>query len=158
MEIIRRSYKETWFWLLLVGIVYTFLTEMLGLSSIEVKNYAEGVVKKVATNISGMYIFIGSIILMVKTTIENIQKRSINKELMLAKLAKHIKQGIESYTEAKAEVKSEAGDRVTRNIILTNDELRNLFELFNDYIREQIKDNKTKERGRDAKREGSKEA
>lgn len=158
MEIIRRSYKETWFWLLLAGIVYTFLTETLGLSSIEVKNYTEGVVKKVATNISGMYIFIGSIILMVKTTIENIQKRSINKELMLAKIAKHIKHGIESYTEDKAEIKPEAGDRVTRNIILTNDELRNLFELFNDYIREQIKDNKTKERGRDGKREGSKEA
>lgn len=151
MEIIRRSYKETWFWLLLVGIVYTFFTEMLGLSSIEVKNYAEGVVKKVATNISGMYIFIGSIVLMVKTTIENIQKRSINKELMLAKLAKHIKHGIESYTEAKVEVKPEAGDRVTRNIILTNDELKNLFDLFNDYIREQIKENKSKERGRDEK-------
>ena len=151
MEIIRRSYKETWFWLLLAGIVYTFLTEMLGLSSIEVKNYAEGVVKKVATNISGMYIFIGSIILMVKTTIENIQKRSINKELMLAKLAKHIKQGIDSYTEAKTEIKSEAGDRVTRNIILTNDELKNLFDLFNDYIKEQIKENKSKERGRDEK-------
>lgn len=151
MEIIRRSYKETWFWLLLVGIVYTFLTEYLGISSIEVRNYADGVVKKVATNISGIYIFIGSIVLMVKTTIENIQKRSINKELMLAKLAKHIKQGIESYTEAKAEVKSEAGDRVTRNIILTNDELKSLFDLFNDYIREQIKENKSKERGQDEK-------
>lgn len=153
MEIIRRSYKETWFWLLLVGIVYTFLTEYLGISSVEVRNYADGVVKKVATNISGIYIFIGSIVLMVKTTIENIQKRSINKELMLAKLAKHIEHGIESYTEAKTEIKSEAGDRVTRNIILTNDELKNLFDLFNDYIREQIKENKSKERGRDEKHE-----
>lgn len=153
MEIIRRSYKETWFWLLLVGILYTFLTEHLGISSVEVRNYADGVVKKVATNISSIYIFIGSIVLMVKTTIENIQKRSINKELMLAKLAKHIKHGIESYTEAKTEVKAEAGDRVTRNIILTNDELKNLFDLFNDYIREQIKENKSKERGRDEKRE-----
>lgn len=151
MEIIRRSYKETWFWLLLVGIVYTFLTEYLGISSVEVRNYTDGVVKKVATNISGIYIFIGSIVLMVKTTIENIQKRSINKELMLAKLAKHIKHDIESYTEAKTEIKSEAGDRVTRNIILTNDELKNLFDLFNDYIREQIKENKSKERGRDEK-------
>lgn len=158
MEIIRRSYKETWFWLLLVGIVYTFLTEYLGISSVEVRNYADGVVKKVATNISGIYIFIGSIVLMVKTTIENIQKRSINKELMLAKIAKHIKHSIESYTEDKAEIKPEAGDRVTRNIILTNDELKKLFDLFNDYIIAQIKENKTKERGRDAKREGSKEA
>lgn len=153
MEIIRRSYKETWFWLLLVGIVYTFLTEYLGISSVEVRNYTDGVVKKVTTNISGIYIFIGSIVLMVKTTIENIQKRSINKELMLAKLAKHIKHGIESYTEAKTEIKSEAGDRVTRNIILTNDELKSLFDLFNDYIREQIKENKSKERGRDEKHE-----
>lgn len=158
MEIIRRSYKETWFWLLVAGIVYTVLTETLGISSVVVKDYANGVVKKVATNISGIYIFVGSIILMVKTTIENVQKRSINKEIMLARLAEHIKPSMEETVMEDIEdiediAQKKNGDRITKNIILTNDELRELFDMFNEYIKKQIKENKKLERELDEKQE-----
>ena len=159
MEIIRRSYKETWFWLLIAGIVYTFLTETLGISSVEVRDYANGVVKKVATNISGIYIFVGSIVLMVKTTIENVQKRSINKEIMLARLTEHIKPSMEeTVMEDIEDVEIQGvGDKVTRNIILTNDELRELFDMFNEYIKKQIKENRRLERELDEKQERSKD-
>ena len=159
MEMIRRSYKETWFWLLIAGIVYTFLTETLGISSVEVRDYANGVVKKVATNISGIYIFVGSIVLMVKTTIENVQKRSINKEIMLARLTEHIKPSMEeTVMEDIEDVEiQEVGDKVTRNIILTNDELRELFDMFNEYIKKQIKENRRLERELDEKQERSKD-
>lgn len=159
MEMIRRSYKETWFWLLIAGIVYTFLTETLGISSVEVRDYANGVVKKVATNISGIYIFIGSLVLMVKTTIENVQKRSINKEIMLARLTEHIKPSMEETAMEDIEdiEVQEVGDKVTRNIILTNDELRELFDMFNEYIKKQIKENRRLERELDEKQERSKD-
>lgn len=159
MEMIRRSYKETWFWLLIAGIVYTFLTETLGISSVEVRDYANGVVKKVATNISGIYIFIGSLVLMVKTTIENVQKRSINKEIMLARLTEHIKPSMEETVMEDIEdiEVQEVGDKVTRNIILTNDELRELFDMFNEYIKKQIKENRRLERELDEKQERSKD-
>lgn len=159
MEMIRRSYKETWFWLLIAGIVYTFLTETLGISSVEVRDYANGVVKKVATNISGIYIFVGSIVLMVKTTIENVQKRSINKEIMLARLTEHIKPSMEETAMEDIEdiEVQEVGDKVTRNIILTNDELRELFDMFNEYIKKQIKENRRLERELDEKQERSKD-
>ena len=159
MEMIRRSYKETWFWLLIAGIVYTFLTETLGISSVEVRDYANGVVKKVATNISGIYIFVGSIVLMVKTTIENVQKRSINKEIMLARLTEHIKPSMEeTVMEDIEDVEiQEVGDKVTRNIILTNDELRELFDMFNNYIKKQIKETRRLERELDEKQERSKD-
>jgi len=159
MEMIRRSYKETWFWLLIAGIVYTFLTETLGISSVEVRDYANGVVKKVATNISGIYIFVGSIVLMVKTTIENVQKRSINKEIMLARLTEHIKPSMEETVMEDIEdiEVQEIGDKVTRNIILTNDELRELFDMFNEYIKKQIKENRRLERELDEKQERSKD-
>lgn len=159
MEMIRRSYKETWFWLLIAGIVYTFLTETLGISSVEVRDYANGVVKKVATNISGIYIFVGSIVLMVKTTIENVQKRSINKEIMLARLTEHIKPSMEeTVMEDIEDVEiQEIGDKVTRNIILTNDELKELFDMFNEYIKKQIKENRRLERELDEKQERSKD-
>jgi len=159
MEMIRRSYKETWFWLLIAGIVYTFLTETLGISSVEVRDYANGVVKKVATNISGIYIFVGSIVLMVKTTIENVQKRSINKEIMLARLTEHIKPSMEETVMEDIEdiEVQEVGDKVTRNIILTNDELRELFDMFNEYIKKQIKENRRLERELDEKQERSKD-
>lgn len=159
MEMIRRSYKETWFWLLIAGIVYTFLTETLGISSVEVRDYANGVVKKVATNISGIYIFVGSIVLMVKTTIENVQKRSINKEIMLARLTEHIKPSMEeTVMEDIEDVEiQEVGDKVTRNIILTNDELKELFDMFNEYIKKQIKENRRLERELDEKQERSKD-
>ena len=159
MEIIRRSYKETWFWLLIAGIVYTFLTETLGISSVEVRDYANGVVKKVATNISGIYIFVGSIVLMVKTTIENVQKRSINKEIMLARLTEHIKPSMEeTVMEDIEDVEiQEVGDKVTRNIILTNDELKELFDMFNEYIKKQIRENRRLERELDEKQERSKD-
>ena len=155
MEMIRRSYKETWFWLLIAGIVYTFLTETLGISSVEVRDYANGVVKKVATNISGIYIFVGSIVLMVKTTIENVQKRSINKEIMLARLTEHIKPSMEETVMEDIEdiEVQEVGGKVTRNIILTNDELRELFDMFNEYIKKQIKENRKLERDLDEKQE-----
>lgn len=158
MEMIRRSYKETWFWLLIAGIVYTFLTETLGISSVEVRDYANGVVKKVATNISGIYIFIGSLVLMVKTTIENVQKRSINKEIMLARLTEHIKPSMEETVMEDIEdiEVQEVGDKVTRNIILTNDELKELFDMFNEYIKKQIKENRRLERELDEKQERSK--
>lgn len=159
MEMIRRSYKETWFWLLIAGIVYTFLTETLGISSVEVRDYANGVVKKVATNISGIYIFVGSIVLMVKTTIENVQKRSINKEIMLARLTEHIKPSMEETVMEDIEdiEVQEVGDKVTRNIILTNDELKELFDMFNEYIKKQIKENRRLERELDEKQERSKD-
>lgn len=159
MEMIRRSYKETWFWLLIAGIVYTFLTETLGISSVEVRDYANGVVKKVATNISGIYIFVGSIVLMVKTTIENVQKRSINKEIMLARLTEHIKPSMEETVMEDIEdiEVQEVGNKVTRNIILTNDELRELFDMFNEYIKKQIKENRRLERKLDEKQERSKD-
>lgn len=159
MEIIRRSYKETWFWLLIAGIVYTFLTETLGISSVEVRDYANGVVKKVATNISGIYIFVGSIVLMVKTTIENVQKRSINKEIMLARLTEHIKPSMEETVMEDIEdiEVQEVGDKVTRNIILTNDELKELFDMFNEYIKKQIRENRRLERELDEKQERSKD-
>ena len=159
MEMIRRSYKETWFWLLIAGIVYTFITETLGISSVEVRDYANGVVKKVATNISGIYIFIGSIVLMVKTTIENVQKRSINKEIMLARLTEHIKPSMEeTVMEDIEDVEiQEVGDKVTRNIILTNDELRELFDMFNEYIKKQIRENRRLGRELDEKQERSKD-
>lgn len=159
MEMIRRSYKETWFWLLIAGIVYTFLTETLGISSVEVRDYANGVVKKVATNISGIYIFVGSIVLMVKTTIENVQKRSINKEIMLARLTEHIKPSMEeTVMEDIEDVElQEVGDKVTRNIILTNDELKELFDMFNEYIKKQIRENRRLERELDEKQERSKD-
>ena len=159
MEMIRRSYKETWFWLLIAGIVYTFLTETLGISSVEVRDYANGVVKKVATNISGIYIFVGSIVLMVKTTIENVQKRSINKEIMLARLTEHIKPSMEETVMEDIEdiEVQEVGNKVTRNIILTNDELRELFDMFNEYIKKQIKENRRLERELDEKQERSKD-
>ena len=159
MEMIRRSYKETWFWLLIAGIVYTFLTETLGISSVEVRDYANGVVKKVATNISGIYIFIGSLVLMVKTTIENVQKRSINKEIMLARLTEHIKPSMEETVMEDIEdiEVQEVGDKVTRNIILTNDELKELFDMFNEYIKKQIKENRRLERELDEKQERSKD-
>ena len=155
MEMIRRSYKETWFWLLIAGIVYTFFTETLGISSVEVRDYANGVVKKVATNISGTYIFVGSIVLMVKTTIENVQKRSINKEIMLARLTEHIKPSMEETVMEDIEdiEVQEVGGKVTRNIILTNDELRELFDMFNEYIKKQIKENRKLERDLDEKQE-----
>lgn len=159
MEMIRRSYKETWFWLLIAGIVYTFLTETLGISSVEVRDYANGVVKKVATNISGIYIFIGSLVLMVKTTIENVQKRSINKEIMLARLTEHIKPSMEETVMEDIEdiEVQEVGNKVTRNIILTNDELKELFDMFNEYIKKQIKENRKLERELDEKQERSKD-
>ena len=159
MEMIRRSYKETWFWLLIAGIVYTFLTETLGISSVEVRDYANGVVKKVATNISGIYIFVGSIVLMVKTTIENVQKRSINKEIMLARLTEHIKPSMEETVMEDIEdiEVQEVGNKVTRNIILTNDELKELFDMFNEYIKKQIKENRKLERELDEKQERSKD-
>lgn len=159
MEMIRRSYKETWFWLLIAGIVYTFLTETLGISSVEVRDYANGVVKKVATNISGIYIFVGSIVLMVKTTIENVQKRSINKEIMLARLTEHIKPSMEETVMEDIEdiEVQEVGGKVTRNIILTNDELRELFDMFNNYIKKQIKETRRLERELDEKQERSKD-
>lgn len=159
MEMIRRSYKETWFWLLIAGIVYTFLTETLGISSVEVRDYANGVVKKVATNISGIYIFVGSIVLMVKTTIENVQKRSINKEIMLARLTEHIKPSMEETVMEDIEdiEVQEVGDKVTRNIILTNDELKELFDMFNEYIKKQIRENRRLERELDEKQERSKD-
>ena len=159
MEMIRRSYKETWFWLLIAGIVYTFLTETLGISSVEVRDYANGVVKKVATNVSGIYIFVGSIVLMVKTTIENVQKRSINKEIMLARLTEHIKPSMEETVMEDIEdiEVQEVGDKVTRNIILTNDELKELFDMFNEYIKKQIKENRRLERELDEKQERSKD-
>ena len=159
MEMIRRSYKETWFWLLIAGIVYTFLTETLGISSVEVRDYANGVVKKVATNISGIYIFIGSLVLMVKTTIENVQKRSINKEIMLARLTEHIKPSMEETVMEDIEdiEVQEVGNKVTRNIILTNDELRELFDMFNEYIKKQIKENRRLEKELDEKQERSKD-
>lgn len=159
MEMIRRSYKETWFWLLIAGIVYTFLTETLGISSVEVRDYANGVVKKVATNISGIYIFVGSIVLMVKTTIENVQKRSINKEIMLARLTEHIKPSMEETVMEDIEdiEVQEVGNKVTKNIILTNDELKELFDMFNEYIKKQIKENRKLERELDEKQERSKD-
>lgn len=159
MEMIRRSYKETWFWLLIAGIVYTFLTETLGISSVEVRDYANGVVKKVATNVSGIYIFVGSIVLMVKTTIENVQKRSINKEIMLARLTEHIKPSMEETVMEDIEdiEVQEVGGKVTRNIILTNDELRELFDMFNNYIKKQIKETRRLERELDEKQERSKD-
>ena len=158
MEMIRRSYKETWFWLLIAGIVYTFFTETLGISSVEVRDYANGVVKKVATNISGTYIFVGSIVLMVKTTIENVQKRSINKEIMLARLTEHIKPSMEETVMEDIEdiediEVQEVGGKVTRNIILTNGELKELFDMFNEYIKKQIKENRKLERDLDEKQE-----
>ena len=155
MEMIRRSYKETWFWLLIAGIVYTFFTETLGISSIEVRDYANGVVRKVATNISGIYIFVGSLVLMVKTTIENVQKRSINKEIMLARLTEHIKPSMEdTVMEDIEDVEiQDVGNKVTRNIILTNDELKELFDMFNEYIKKQIKENRKLERDLDEKQE-----
>ncbi len=159
MEMIRRSYKETWFWLLIAGVVYTFLTEIFGISSVEVRDYADGVVKKVATNISGIYIFVGSIVLMVKTTIENVQKRSINKEIMLARLTEHIKPSMEeTVMEDIEDIEVQGvGDKVTRNIILTNDELRELFDMFNNYIKKQIEENRRLERELDEKQERSKD-
>ena len=159
MEMIRRSYKETWFWLLIAGVVYTLLTETFGISSVEVRDYANGVVKKVATNISGIYIFVGSIVLMVKTTIENVQKRSINKEIMLARLTEHIKPSMEeTVMEDIEDIEVQGvGDKVTRNIILTNDELRKLFDVFNNYIKKQIEENRRLERELDEKQERSKD-
>ena len=159
MEMIRRSYKETWFWLLIAGIVYTFITETLGISSVEVRDYANGVVKKVATNISGIYIFIGSIVLMVKTTIENVQKRSINKEIMLARLTEHIKPSMEETVMEDIEdiEVQKVGDKVTRNIILTNDELKEFFDMFNEYIKKQIRENRRLGRELDEKQERSKD-
>lgn len=159
MEMIRRSYKETWFWLLIAGVVYTFLTETFGISSVEVRDYADGVVKKVAANISGIYIFVGSIVLMVKTTIENVQKRSINKEIMLARLTEHIKPSMEeTVMEDIEDIEVQGvGDKVTRNIILTNDELRGLFDMFNNYIKKQIEENRRLERELDEKQERSKD-
>lgn len=172
MEMIRRSYKETWFWLLIAGIVYTLLTETLGISNVEVREYADGVVKKVATNISGIYIFVGSIVLMVKTTIENVQKRSINKDIILARLTERIKpimeetvmediesiedeetaKTVETVEDVKEDVKvQEGGDKVTRNIILTNDELKEFFDIFNEYIKKQISENRRLEKESDEK-------
>lgn len=84
MEIIRRSYKETWFWFLMAGVVYTLVSDYYGLSNIEIKQYAEGMVKKVAANTVSIYMFLGSVIMLVKTTVENIQKRKINKDIVLA--------------------------------------------------------------------------
>lgn len=155
MEIIRRSYKETWFWLLIAGIVYTFFTETLGISSLEVRDYANGVVRKVATNISGIYIFVGSLVLMVKTTIENVQKRSINKEIMLARLTEHIKPSMEDTVMEDIEDMEiqDVGNKVTRNIILTNDELKELFDMFNEYIKKQIRENRKLERALDEEQE-----
>ena len=159
MEMIRRSYKETWFWLLIAGIVYTFFTETLGISSLEVRDYANGVVRKVATNISGIYIFVGSLVLMVKTTIENVQKRSINKEIMLARLTEHIKPSMEETVMEDIEDMEiqDVGNKVTRNIILTNDELKELFDMFNEYIKKQIRENRRLERELDEKQERSKD-
>ena len=84
MEIIRRSYKETWFWFLVAGIIYTLISDYYGLSNIEIKQYAEGMVKKVAANTVSIYMFLGSVIMLIKTTVENIQKRKINKDIVLA--------------------------------------------------------------------------
>lgn len=159
MEIIRRSYKETWFWLLIAGIVYTFFTETLGISSLEVRDYANGVVRKVATNISGIYIFVGSLVLMVKTTIENVQKRSINKEIMLARLTEHIKPSMEETVMEDIEDMEiqDVGNKVTRNIILTNDELKELFDMFNNYIKKQIRETRRLERELDEEQERGKD-
>ena len=159
MEMIRRSYKETWFWLLIAGIVYTFFTETLGISSLEVRDYANGVVRKVATNISGIYIFVGSLVLMVKTTIENVQKRSINKEIMLARLTEHIKPSMEETVMEDIEDMEiqDVGNKVTRNIILTNDELKELFDMFNNYIKKQIRETRRLERELDEEQERGKD-
>ena len=83
------------------------------------------------------------------------QKRSINKEIMLARLTEHIKPSMEETVMEDIEDMEiqDVGNKVTRNIILTNDELKELFDMFNEYIKKQIRENRKLERALDEEQE-----
>lgn len=135
MEIIRRSYKETWFWLLVGGAALTFVSEYFGISTLEIKEYTEGVVKKWLSTSSSLYIFIGSMVLLVKTTVENVQKRSINKDIILSKIANGLMEK-DSQKEHKESKKTLTRESHGKDIVITREDLRELFSMIQERSRQ----------------------
>lgn len=69
MKPVRRTYKETYFWVIILCFIVTIISEYTGISVKEMTTYADDAIKKTYQNFQTITIWIAPILIILKKII-----------------------------------------------------------------------------------------
>jgi len=90
-EPVRRTYKESYFWMLVLCLVITVISEYTGVTVQQMTDYADTMIRKTLNNMNSLIIWLVPISIMVKKEVSSWRKDKYSKEIEIAKLKGEIK-------------------------------------------------------------------
>jgi len=84
----RRTYQETYFYMFILCILLTVISDRYGISVQQMTDYAEGFIKRFMVNMNSLIIWIVPISIMIKKEISAWRTDLYKKEIEIAKIKK----------------------------------------------------------------------